>query len=117
MRKRLILILVLGLGIFFIPKSSFACHNHSPHAACCAQPEKTDQAEMQSCCNFQWNKNKMDCSGHQSCDCAMMSLVVPILPNKLKMPTTVRIADQAFLYDQTKIASGFYFIWLPPKLA
>lgn len=104
-----------------MPKLSFACHNKNGGVEnCCEKHENNYKKSNSTCCCHQSKNNSKDgCKGNcgqNSCHCAPIPLVAlhnSITTKHLICPGSKK---QYYLVDFV-LSSGFYSIWLPPKIS
>ena len=124
MKKRLhIIIIILTLGFFLSPTLSYACGTKTEKSSC--NKEVSSKKENKDCCksdNNSENKREKGCAGkcgHSKCGCPSSSngftLVYEIyFKNNLFDFSTEKQKD---FYSETIISSGFYSLWLIPKIS
>ncbi|MGG7034968.1 MAG: hypothetical protein ACI7YS_07210 [Flavobacterium sp.] len=140
MKSFYILIIAL-LGFFLMPISAIACEQHSETKShhkeittkvinddCCSSESHLDKnvtSEKHSCCEKNNHSNK---NGDNSCSgkcknpkCSCPSTIIPFISSN---DLDFRIKNVSFYYKNQKIAlsetflsSGFYSIWLIPKIS
>jgi hypothetical protein len=122
MKKFHILVIVI-LGFFLIPMSAFACGNNSEKQSC--KKEVTSKTDKKDCCKSDSNSTDKD---HKECDgkcghskCACTSTSVPFTSTcvyKIKNHIfNFSYEKQKFYQSETFISSGFYSLWLIPKIS
>jgi len=124
MKKHHIILVVL-LGIFFLPNSAVACSGGSKHS--CEKEISSTKKEKKSCCDNDDSKDKdhKGCGGncgHSKCGCSSTcpSSSVSFLSEinfKVTMFSYSSIGKVKFLYATPSISDGFYSIWLIPKIS
>ncbi|MBF6645686.1 MULTISPECIES: hypothetical protein [Flavobacteriales] len=125
--KHITIVLWLFWGFLLAPNISYACSK---------APIKTEQqkfsknhhekAEKKDCCKTKSCKKCKDgngCGGnckHNSCKCGVSS------PNSLSVPIAIELKaknyfaetkKQKFGFKEAYYSSGFFSIWLPPKIS
>ncbi len=120
MNKRLhIIIIILTLGFFLSSTLSYACGTKTEKSCC-----KKEKTEKKDCCNGKHSKDKDNsCSGkcgHSNCT-SLTSVnfsMISFYEINFKNNSFDFSAEKSKFYDEeTFISSGFYSIWLIPKIA
>lgn len=143
MVKSFSIVVVIMLGFFLMPSVSYACGKHhdkkgQTHFAikfpqstisastninsCCGT--ETSQSCKKGCCdkkNSQNGNHDDGCSGkcgHSSCHCPTVNFgfTLPFF-SEPKQRFIVAFKKQFFTDTDPYISSGFYSIWLPPKIS
>ena len=118
-----ILIFIITLGFFLTPNVSFACGTTSEKSCC--KKETSSKTENKYCCkkdNHTKNKKSDGCDGkcnHAACNCLPLNFntTLPII-TELKHKSFNYSTDKQKFYDvKTDISSGFYSLWLLPKIS
>lgn len=123
--KHISVFILLALGLFLIPGISYACakKSASPKQTSCSKDKS--KAEQKDCCKTKTcekDKNQNDCSGkckHGSCNCSTSSPSFG-LPFSIDLKTKNHFAEikkQIFGFEQAHYSSGYFTIWLPPKIS
>lgn len=122
--KRFYIILIVTLGFFLLPTATFACGNLSEKASC---TKETSKVHNEDCCSEEGghsNKENHDGCGHKcghaSCGCASIcySGITFLMQPEFKNITFSLFSEkQKFYNSETSILSGFYSIWLIPKIS
>jgi hypothetical protein len=124
--KKYHIILVVLLGIFFMPNTAIACgSSNSKHT--CEKEVSSTNTEKKSCCDNDNSKDKdhKGCKGncgHSKCGCSStcptssVSFSSEIL-FKNYMFSYSSIEKVKFSYTIPSISDGFYSIWLIPKIS
>lgn len=119
-RKAHILIFILMLGFFLIPASAYACGTKFEQSCC--KKEVTSKTEKQDCCKDKQAKGQdKDCGGkcgHSNCTPSLSQWSLAVF-NLIEFKTDLfnfTVKKQKFYHTETRISSGFYFVWLPPKI-
>lgn len=122
MNKLHILIIVL-FGFLLLPNNSFACGNNSKKDSC--KKEVSSKNEKDDCCKngvHSKAKNNDGCGrkcGHSKCGC-------PASGNSFTIAYEINIKNNSFdfssekqknYHSETIVSSGFYSIWLIPKIS
>ena len=119
--KKSYYILILFLGLFFIPSSIFACskdknlsasaveiaENHTEETACCASGHGEDKECGGTC-------------GHSKCSCSSTCTVTSV-PVYLQFKTNTLfnfsfLEKVNFYYNTPTLLEGYSSLWLIPKI-
>jgi hypothetical protein len=121
--KKIYFLLIVALSFFLMPAVTFACEsNSSKHATSKETSSKTDK---DGCCKddtHSKNKNQEGCDGkcsHSKCGCAS-SCNSSFSISGWNLNNTVfnfSYEKQNFYNSKTFISSGFYSLWLIPKIS
>lgn len=119
-RKAHIFIIILMLGFFLKPASTYA-YGAKPEKSCCKK-EINKKVEKKDCCKEkQSNGQDEDCGGK----CGNSNCTTSITQFNLVAFTEIEFSSnffdfatkkQKFYQKEANISSGFYFVWLPPKI-
>ena len=121
MKKQLhIIIIILMLG-FLMPTSTYACGTKTGKSCC--KGETSSKTEKKDCCNGKHSKDKDNgCGGkcgHSNCTTSPsvnFSLIsfyeIEFKNNNFDFSSK----KSKFYHSKTFISSGFYSIWLIPKI-
>ncbi len=124
-RKIHILPILLIIGLLTIPMLSYACKTATKKVekSCCSKEEfeKTSKLEK-DCCKKSSSKQEKNCNGkckHSSCHCysSSLSFILPLFTEVKSENPTFDNKEQKIHHNNNHISSGFYFIWLPPKIS
>ena len=123
MKKQLhIIIIILMLGFFMLPTSSYACGTKTEKACC--KKDKTEKAEKKDCCKNKDTKDKDNsCGGkcgHSNCTSSSsvnFSIISFYEINFKNNSFDFSSEKSKFYHSKTFISSGFHSIWLIPKIA
>ena len=123
MIKRLhILILILTLGYFLLPTLSYACSTKTEKSCC--NTETTYKIEKKDCCNDKNSKDKDNgCEGkcgHPNCTSSTsinFSLISTFDIDFNFFNLNFSSEKQKFYNSKTFISSGFFSVWLIPKIS
>ena len=122
MNKFHILVIVL-FGFLLMPSNSFACGNSSNKHSC--KKEVSSKTDKEDCCkgdSHSKGKNSDGCAGkcgHSKCGC-------PATSNGFTIVYEIKFKNNTFdfssekqknSHSETFISSGFYSIWLIPKIS
>ena len=123
MNKFHILVIVL-FGFLLIPSNSFACENNSTKHS--STKETSSNMDKDDCCkndNHSKTKNHEGCGGkcnHSKCGCATSCNSCTVAMDELKFNSNLfnfSSEKQNFHNYETNISSGFYSLWLIPKIS
>lgn len=121
-RSRIILIVILGF--FLMPTMTFACEKIVINHSCTKETSKSTKED--DCCsktNHSGDKDHDGCGGkcgHSRCGCASVcSGGITFLHDLEFKNITIGVFSlkQKFHNAETSILSGFYSIWLIPKIS
>ena len=116
-------ILVIALfGFLLMPSNSFACGTKTEKSCC--KKETTSETEKKDCCNNKQHSKDKDNScggkcGHSNCTSSTtvnFSIISSYEINFKNNSFDFSIEKSKFHYSKTFISSGFYSIWLIPKI-
>lgn len=119
-RKAHIFVIIVMLGFFLIPSTAFACGTETKKSCC--KEEIAAKAEKNDCCKNKQSKNQdEDCGGKCGNSNCTTSITQFNLVGFTELEFNTNFFDfenknQKFYYNETNISSGFYFVWLPPKI-
>ena len=119
MNRFYILVLVL-FGFLLMPSNTFACGNKSEKQSC--KKESTSKSEKKSCCDNK-DKSEKGCGGkcgHSKCGCPSSIITALNFSGEIhfKNNSLDFISEkQKFSNSETFISSGFYSLWLIPKIS
>ncbi|MFQ3173537.1 MAG: hypothetical protein ACI9WT_001385 [Flavobacterium sp.] len=120
--KKIHMLLIVLLGVFLMPTSTFACGDHSEKNSC--SKEMSAKAGMKDCCSkdsHSKNKNNNGCNG--KCGHGMCS--VPSLNIGIVSSIAAEIDEHVFNFSTKKqkfyqsvsfTSDGYSSIWLIPKI-
>ena len=122
MKKRLhIIIIILTFGFFMLPTLSYSCGTKTEKSCC--KKETTSKTEKKDCCSSKNSKDKdNDCGGkcgHSNCTSSTsinFSLISSYEINFIDNSFGFSEEKSKFYNSKTFISSGFYYIWLIPKI-
>lgn len=122
-KKFHIIVLIVTLGFFLIPISTYACGTNSvkTEKSCCDK-ENSNGNKKDCCKNHKQNKekNEKSCDGkckHSNCTTTSVHYSVVFFDEiKLKNYFVFLQKKQKFHNLKTNISSGFSSIWLIPKI-
>lgn len=121
--KKFHILLIVVFGFFLMPTVTFACGNNSEKHSC--KKETSSKMDKDDCCkddSHSKNKNHDGCGGkcsHSKCGCASscnssISISGLNLNNKI---FNFSYEKQNFYNSKAFISSGFYSLWLIPKIS
>lgn len=117
--KKFHILLIVVLGFFLIPTGAFACENDSGNHSC--KKEISSKTEKKDCCDKNDNLKKECASkcGHSKCGCPSSSISFTVISEVNFINNTFDFSSekQKFSNSETFISSGFYSIWLIPKIS
>ena len=112
-----ILIIMLTLGFFLMPTLTYACGTKTEKSCC-----KKEIAEKKACCKDKQSKGQdKECGGkcgHSNCTTSTLQWSLVAL-YEIEFKTNLfdfATRKQKCYHNETNISSGFYFVWLPPKI-
>ncbi|WP_445452487.1 hypothetical protein [Flavobacterium sp. 25HG05S-40] len=116
-------ILLLLLGIFFMPNNSYACGSCSDKHP--LKKEISSKTEKDNCCDSDSHSKSKDhdgCGGkcgHSKCACPSASIGFTISSELIFTSNHFDFSfeKQKFSNAETFISSGFYSLWLIPKIS
>ncbi|WP_298152283.1 hypothetical protein [Flavobacterium sp.] len=120
--KNVHIIFLVLLGFLLTPTSAFACGKNSKHSC---KKEASAKTEKDDCCeNGKHSGNNHDgCGGkcgHSSCGCATSCAAgITFLKETIFQKDFLNsyAEKQKFYSHETTISSGFYSLWLIPKIS
>lgn len=122
--KKFHILLIVVLSFFLMPTVALACGNNSEKHSC--KKEISSKTPSDDCCcsngNHSKNKNHDNCGGkcgHSKCGCTS-SCNSSISINGLNLNNKIfnfSYEKQNFYNSETFISSGFYSLWLIPKIS
>ncbi|MDD5151186.1 MAG: hypothetical protein PHC28_12050 [Flavobacterium sp.] len=122
-KKFHIILLIVVLGIFLIPTSTFACGTNSEKTEkCCCAKENSKENNKDCCKKHKQNKekNEKSCDGKcKNSNCTTTSVhysVVFFGGINFKSNFVYSVKKQKFHNLKTNLSSGFSSIWLIPKI-
>lgn len=110
------ILLIVTLCFFLTPALTFGCEKG------CSK-EKKVKSEMNDCCEKDNHPENHDgCGrkcGHSSCNCSIAPLcAVNLFTNELMEKVfNFSIKNTNFNHAETNISSGFFSLWLIPKIS
>lgn len=121
--KKLYFMLLVMFGIFLMPESSMACGKHSQKKSnskeIVSHKHKSDSCDKSTVCKDNSHKNCKGKCGHSSCVCPASPVSVAVFFNQEFSNNVISSTEKKlkFYYAATDFASGFYSIWLRPKIS
>ena len=124
--KKYHIILIVLLGIFFMPDNAIACGSGKDKHSCKKEVSSTKK-ENKGCCGTDNSEDKESkgCGGqcgHSECGCSSTCPASSVsflseISLKNNMFSYSSIEKVKFLYTTPSISDGFYSIWLIPKIS
>lgn len=122
--KKFQIILLFVLGMFLMPSEAFACGKESSKTekSCCSKKKTDTKSEKKSCCDKKDTSEK-GCGGkcgHSSCtstSSVQFSIITLIEIDIKDNLCLVSDKKQNFFHNEADISSGFYTLWLIPKIS
>ena len=122
--KKYHFILLLLLGIFFMPNNTYACGTCSDKHP--AKKEISSKADKDNCCDSDSSHSKS--KDHDGCGgkCGHSKCACPSVSNGFTVSSEIVLKNNSFDFSskkqkfsntETSISSGFYFLWLIPKIS
>ena len=124
--KHISFVILLCLGFFLMPSISYACAKKTAKTEqkSCSKEKSEKSHHKDSCKDKSCKKCKdgHDCDGnckHSSCGCSTSSSSVSLqIPIDLKITNPfAETKKQKFGFKEAYYSSGFFSIWLPPKIS
>ncbi|MBW1658645.1 MULTISPECIES: hypothetical protein [Flavobacterium] len=122
--KRFHIIVIITLGFFLMPMATFACGKLSGKISYTKEASKNHDNDCCSKDGSHSKKNNDGCCGHKcghkSCGCVSICNGGITFFNQLdfkNITISVFSKKQKFHSSETSILSGFYTIWLIPKIS
>ncbi|RKD16335.1 hypothetical protein BCY91_05555 [Pelobium manganitolerans] len=119
------ILLLFFLGFFLMPNQSYACSKKSTQTEQSSCSKDKSKKSKHSSCKGKSCKKRKDSNGcggnckHSSCRCAASttSLSLPlVIEFKAKNPLAAG-KKKKFGFKEAYYSSGFFSIWLPPKIS
>lgn len=117
-----ILIIILTIGFFAMPSSSYACETKTEKACC--KKNTPLKVEKKDCCSNKQSKEKDNsCEGkcgHSNCTSSTslnFSIISSYEMNFKNNSYDFSSGKSKFYNSKTFVSSGFYSIWLIPKIS
>lgn len=121
MNKFHILVIVI-LGFFLMPTVTFACGSHSEKSSC--SKETSANTEKMDCCkndNHSKNEKGEGCNGkcgHSNCVTTSTQFSAVFFELKFNNNNfSFSEKKQNYLKSEINLSSGFYSLWLIPKIS
>ena len=113
---------MIVMGFFLTPDSAYACGIKSEKSCC--KKEISSKGEKKDCCkkdNHSKNKSHQgSCNGkcgHSNCTTSSVQFSLAFFEIKFKNNNfDFSENEQNYIHLETNISSGFYSIWLIPKI-
>ena len=123
MKKKLhIYIIILTIGFFLLPNLNYACGTKI-EKECCKKEISTNKVEKECCKNEKSNNKNKRCGGkcgHSNCTSSTtvnFSIISSYEVNFKNNSLDFSWEKAKFHHSKTFVSSGFYFIWLIPKIS
>lgn len=120
--KKVYIIVLIILGFLVMPTATFACGGHPEKNSCSKKTSAT--SEKMDCCKKEGhskNKNSEGCNGncgHSNCVTASVQFSIAFFEIKFKNNNfDFSEKNQNYFHSETNLSSGFYSIWLIPKIS
>ena len=121
------ILLIVIFGFLLIPNTTFACGNScgSKTEKHSCKKENTSKTQKEDCCDSDSNpksKSHNGCGGkcgHSKCGCPTATNGFTISSELIlkNISFDFSFEKQKFTNAETFISSGFYFLWLLPKIS
>ena len=123
MIKKIHILVIILFGFLLIPSMSYACGNKIEKHSC--KKETSSKQYKEDCCdsdNHSKSKNHNGCGGkcgHAKCGCTTVTngFTATIDLNFKNNNFYFSTEKQKFSNTETFISSGFYSLWLIPKIS
>ena len=122
MMKKIHLIVLVVFGIFLMPTVSFACGSHFEKYSC-SKSSSTNTEKMDCCKNDNHSKNKKHdgCNGkcgHSNCVNSLLHFSLVFSEIQFKNNNFYFLENkQNYSNSNNNLSSGFYSLWLIPKIS
>lgn len=121
-KKFHIVLLMVVMGFFLTPGSVYACEMKS-EKSCCSK-EASSKGDKKDCCkkdNDSKNKSQdSGCNGkcgHVNCTTSSVQFSLAFFEIKFRNNNFVfSKKEQNYIHSETNLSSGFFSIWLIPKI-
>jgi len=116
--KKSYIIIILFLGIFFIPNGTFACGNEKDS---CEKEVITTKEKEKSCCDN--NNDDKECNGscgHSNCTTVSSVGFSLFIYNEIEFTNNnfdFSTSKSKFYHSENLLSDGFPSIWLIPKIS
>ena len=115
-----ILIIILTLGFFMLPTLNYACETKS-EKSCCKNEMSSKTTEKDCCKNKQSKDKENSCGGkcgHSNCTTSSVQFSLVFFDDIKFNNNDFDFSSEKlkFYHSETFISSGFYSIWLIPKI-
>ncbi|MBX9448593.1 MAG: hypothetical protein KL787_02240 [Taibaiella sp.] len=125
MRIHISILTLFFLGFFLMPNQSYACSKKSTQTeqSSCSKEKSKKSEHKKGCKGKSCKKCKSDnCGGgcsHSSCRCgaSITSLSLPVIIELKAKNQFAASKKQKFGFKEAYYSSGFFSIWLPPKIS
>lgn len=131
MSKKVYILLIVAFGFFLIPNATFACNTHtykkelsSNVAKDCCTKGNNAKTVKHNCCNKENSskeKSKGECTGkcgHNHCTISVVHYALNTsFTSEIALENDFSFSNKVnFNYLKTDISSGFYSLWVIPKI-
>lgn len=120
--KRVYLLALVLLGFLLMPTATFACGDHSGKNSC--SKETSANMEKMDCCkngDHSKNKNNHNCNGkcgHSNCVTSPSPFSAAFFDIQFNSKDfAFSEKKQNYFNSKTNLSSGFYSLWLIPKIS
>jgi hypothetical protein len=116
--KKSYIIIILFLGIFFIPNNTFACGSEKQS---CEKELSTTKTKEKSCCDN--NNDDKGCNGscgHSNCTTVSSVGFSLFIYNEIEFTNNnfdFSTSKSKFYHSENLLSDGFPSIWLIPKIS
>ena len=130
-----IYILLIAFGFFMIPNAIFSCNSHAQKITATTEmfakhdledgcnTKTSSKSDKHSCCDKKssTDKDNTGCKGkcgHSNCTVSIIQFaIISFVANDLSLENYFSFPNKLnFCYLKTNISSGFYSLWLIPKI-
>jgi hypothetical protein len=122
MTKYFLIMMIAVFGVLLIPKHTHACceKNGNTEKSCCNK--SNSKSKTKDCCKKKHPQEKdSNCGGecgNSSCHCpSQVSYIVLFSVSEIYTKIFPAAKKPIFLNKETYTSSGFFSIWLPPKIS
>jgi len=125
-KKFHILLLIVKIGFFLMPTLTYSCEMKSKKSCCNKEISSSNIEKMDCCKNINHSKSKDKdheggCNGkcgHSNCVTTSSQFIAAIFEIKFSYNKLILSKKESNYFDsKTHISSGFYSLWLIPKIS
>jgi hypothetical protein len=125
-KKIHIVLLIAAISFFLIPMSGYSCEMKSKKACCDKEMSSSNGEKMDCCKNMSHSKSKDKehegaCNGkcgHSNCVTSSVKSSLAFFEIKFKNSNLdFSKKEQNYFNSETNLSSGFYSLWLIPKIS